>query len=45
MVPPIWVDELGRPQEKRPCPRCGEGVPAPTPDGRWRLIVVEGEGT
>lgn len=79
MTPPVWVDERGRPQGQRPCPRCGraipvlsvptehlkwwgwqpwqmwtgvewcghqiEGIPVPTADGRWRLIVVEGEAT
>jgi hypothetical protein len=77
--PPVWVDERGRPREKRPYPRCGreiavlsvpaehlksfgwkpwqpwsvvewcghriEGIPVPGADGRWRLIVVEGEAT
>ena len=77
--PPIWLDELGRPRPKRPCPRCGreiavlsiptehskhlgwqqpfqartvvewcghqiEGIPVPDiVDGRWRLVVIEGE--
>jgi hypothetical protein len=80
MVPPIWLDERGRPHAKRPCPVCGreipvgtlpaaehlkwygwqpwqlwttiawcghrvEGIPVPDVDGRWRLIVVEGEAT
>lgn len=38
MAPPIWPDELGRPREKRPCPRCGREIPVlsiPTEHLSW----------
>jgi hypothetical protein len=27
MVPPIWLDERGRPRSKQPCPSCGREIP------------------
>ena len=30
MVPPIWLDERGRPRQKQPCPRCGREIPVIT---------------
>ena len=27
MVPPIWIDENGRPRPLTPCPRCGRDAP------------------
>lgn len=30
MVPPIWLDELGQPRPKQPCPQCGRVIPVMT---------------